>query len=244
LKPVIALNTDQDSTHFLLLRTYWDAVTAAGGIPLFLPPIPALEDLDTVLESVDGLILTGGGDIDPSRYGAVRRGPAAPVLQPKHDADFLLANRAVEFGIPILGVCYGMQLLSVIHGGTLVQDIATEIPGARDHWGKPPADAEHPARLEKTSRVAEILGCTETTLNSHHHQAVKSPGTLRPTAWADDGVIEAVELPERAGGRFLIGLEWHPERMKDPAQRGFFRGLVEAAARYREGSGYDVTLIR
>lgn len=242
MKPLIGVNLDQDAKGFSLLRPYWDAISEAGGVAVALPPIFSLSDLDEVLETVDGLLLTGGGDIDPARYGERPHPSLKPVLQPKHDSDFQLAARAFEFGIPTLAVCYGMQLAAVIHGAKLVQDIGSSVRGALDHWGAPDRDAEHPVRLEAGSRVREILGSDTLMINSHHHQSVADAGSMKVTARAEDGVVEAVELP--GAERFFLGVQWHPERMKNrPDQLALYRALVDEAARYRDGSGFDVTFV-
>ncbi|MCE9584880.1 MAG: gamma-glutamyl-gamma-aminobutyrate hydrolase family protein [Planctomycetes bacterium] len=244
MKPLIGLNLNQDKDIFTLQKHYWDAVIACGGVPMPIGPLPTIDDVDAVLEMLDGLILTGGGDIDPARYGQKPHESFAPVAQPKHDADFQLAARALEFEIPILGVCYGMQLLTVLHGGDLVQDVPTMVKGALEHWGEPPKDAAHPIRIEKGSLIHRIQGCDTMLVNSHHHQAAGKTGTFRVTARSEDGVVEAVE-PAEPGKSFLLGVQWHPERMtNDPAGFAPYRALVEAAGRYRDGSGFDVTIIR
>ncbi|MCC6739437.1 MAG: gamma-glutamyl-gamma-aminobutyrate hydrolase family protein [Planctomycetia bacterium] len=244
MKPLIGLNLNQDKGTFSLQKPYWEVVVASGGIPVPVAPLESLDDVDAVLETLDGLVLTGGGDIDPARYGQRPHASLAPVLQPKHDADFQLAARALEFELPILGVCYGMQLLTVLHGGDLVQDVPTMVKGALEHWGEPPKDAEHPVRIEKGSVIHRIQGCEAMMVNSHHHQAAGKTGSLRVTARAEDGVIEAVEQAT-PGKAFLLGVQWHPERMKDkPGGFAPYRALVEAAARYRDGSGFDVTILK
>ena len=164
--------------------------------------------------------------------------------QPKHDSDFQLAARALEFGIPTLGVCYGMQLLAVLHGGKLIQDIPASVRTNLDHWGSTEMDAEHPVRLCGATAIHRILGCDSLLINSHHHQSVADPGTLIVSARAEDGVAEAVE-PKDLSEKWVLGVQWHPERMSPRAQGlAVYRALVEASARYAEGSGYDVTLLR
>jgi len=243
MKPLIGLNMNQEGGKYVLLHTYADAVVQSGGIPVFLPPVASLDDLDQVLEGLDGLVLTGGGDIDPARYGQPPHSSMRPVPQPKHDCDFQLAARALELGIPTLGVCYGMQLLAVIHGGTLVQDIAATVKGALDHWGNGKTDGEHPARVVEGTRVHRVLGCAGLTVNSHHHQSVLDPGSLVVSARSEDGIIEAVER-SGDGAAFVVGVQWHPERMKNrPAALAPYRALIDAALVYREGTGADVSIV-
>ena len=244
MKPAIGINLNQEGNRFTLRKEYWEAVSGAGGIPVVIPPLMALDDVDRVLESLDGLLLTGGGDIEPARYGERPAGKARPVPQPKHDSDFQLAARAIEFGIPTLGVCYGMQLLAVLHGGKLVQDIPASIKTSLDHWGSPDKDAEHPVRLSSSTAIHGILGCETLLINSHHHQSVGDPGTLVVTARAEDGVAEAVELKDFSE-KWVLGVQWHPERMSARAQGlAVYRALIDAASRYSEGSGFDVTIVR
>lgn len=244
MKPLIGLNLNQEGLKFSLQRPYWDAVTEAGGIPVPIAPLLSLDDTDAVLELLDGLVLTGGGDIDPARFGQKPHSSLKSVAQPKHDSDFTLAARALEFEMPILGVCYGMQLLTVLHGGDLIQDVPTMVKGCLDHWGQPPVDGEHPVRIEKDSVLGRLQGCASLLVNSHHHQAAGKTGTLRVTARSEDGVIEAVE-PAKPGKSFLLGVQWHPERMKSrPDGLVPYRALIEAASGYRDGSGFDVTILK
>jgi len=244
MKPLIGLNLNQEKNVFSLQLPYWDAVVESGGIPVPIAPLASMDDVDAILETLDGLVLTGGGDIDPVRYGQGQHRAHAAVAQPKHDADFQLAARALEFELPILGVCYGMQLLTVLHGGDLVQDLQSLVKGALEHWGEPPKDAEHPIRVEKGSLLHRIQGCESLLVNSHHHQAAGKTGTLKVTARTEDGVVEAVE-PSRPSKSFLLGVQWHPERMKSrPDGLAPYRALIEAAARYRDGSGFDVTILK
>ncbi|MEK7469955.1 MAG: gamma-glutamyl-gamma-aminobutyrate hydrolase family protein [Planctomycetota bacterium] len=244
MKPLIGLNLNQEKNVYSLQHPYWNAVVESGGIPVPIAPLTSLDDVDAILEVLDGLVLTGGGDIDPARYGHAQHRAHAPVAQPKHDADFQLAARALEFELPILGVCYGMQLLTVLHGGDLLQDVPTMVKGALEHWGDPPKDGEHPIRVEKGSLLHRIQGCESLLVNSHHHQAAGKTGTLKVTARTEDGVVEAVE-PSQPSKSFLLGVQWHPERMKSQADGlAPYRALIAAAAHYRDGSGFDVTILK
>ncbi|NUN50236.1 MAG: gamma-glutamyl-gamma-aminobutyrate hydrolase family protein [Candidatus Brocadiae bacterium] len=244
MKPLIALNMNQEAQVYSLRHSYRDAVVAAGGIPVFLPPLADLDDVDAVLEGVDGVVLTGGGDIDPARFGQKPHGSLTTVLQPKHDSDFRLAARALEFRLPTLGICYGMQLLTVLRGGDLIQDIPSMIPGACDHYGSPEKDSEHPVTLEEGSLIHRIVGKTRLSINSHHHQGAGKTGSLKVTARSEDGVVEAVE-PREQGDGWVLGVQWHPERMPGRVDMiAIYGALVAAAARYREGSGFDVTILK
>jgi putative glutamine amidotransferase len=221
-----------DSPALLLPRRYADSVAAAGGVPVLLPPVPGIEH---AVARLDGLILSGGGDIDPAEFGA----PAAPEIRgvrPARDAaEFALVSAAFERGLPLLGICRGLQVLNVARGGTLHQ----HLPSVVGHDGHRPVlggYGSHPVRVAPGSRLAGILGdageLDEFPVPTHHHQAIDRLGEgLTATAWTTDGVIEAVELapPAGANGTWLaMAVQWHPEAGTDPR---LFQALVAAAAR-------------
>ncbi|GAA3390961.1 gamma-glutamyl-gamma-aminobutyrate hydrolase family protein [Cryptosporangium minutisporangium] len=203
----------------LIPQAYVDAVTAAGGRALVLPPDTTD---DAVLDVLDALIVAGGVDVDPARYGAEPH-PSTDAPQPLRDAgELLLIQGAFARDLPLLGVCRGAQLMAVARGGTLIQDLPSGIH--REVLG---VFSSHPVRAEPGSGVARILGDAELKVNAHHHQAVDDPGALVVTAWAEDGTIEAVEDPTRT---FAIGVQWHPEMLDDPR---LFVALVDAASQAR-----------
>jgi len=228
-KPVIGLTTYLESAKFLvweteaalLHRVYVDCVVAAGGIPVLLPPVS--EAYDRLMSTVDGLVLTGGADVEPRRYG-----------QEQHPTTYTRPNRdEFEFGLfaaarrqrkPVLGVCRGLQVMSVALGGTLVQ----HLPEARESTEHQPAPATFgrgTVTLADGSRAAGILG-PETKTLCCHHQAIDRLGTgLEPVGWAADGTIEAAELP----GEFTLGVQWHPEQDTDDVR--LFQALVDASRR-------------
>ncbi|WP_306999342.1 gamma-glutamyl-gamma-aminobutyrate hydrolase family protein [Amycolatopsis thermophila] len=202
----------------LLPRSYVDSVRNAGGVPVLLPP--AGEDAD-VLSAVDALVLAGGADVEPERYGQPAQGKT--VTRPERDAfEFALARAALDRGLPVLGVCRGMQVLTVALGGSLIQ----HLPDRVGHTGHQPAPGVYgPSRvaLAGGSRLAGILG-TETKGQCYHHQAVDRLGDgLAAVGWAADGTIEAVELP---GDDFVVGVQWHPEQ--DTQEVRLFAALVAA----------------
>jgi putative glutamine amidotransferase len=212
-----------DQPAVLLPRRYTDMVAAAGAVPVLLPPIP---DVAQVLARLDGLVLSGGGDIDPGRYGAVRHPSCGPASLDRDRAEVELCLGALAAGLPLLGICRGLQVLNVALGGTLHQHLPDTV-GHDGHSPEPAGYGTHKVSVAAGTRLASILGTSETAVPTHHHQAVDRLGTgLIATAWADDGVIEAAE-PAQAGP-FVIGVQWHPEVGEDPS---LFTALVKHAAR-------------
>jgi putative glutamine amidotransferase len=206
----------------LLPHRYVDHLTAAGGRPVLLPPDPA-DDAGDVIDRLDGLLLTGGADIDPARYGAEPH-PRTVGLRPHRDASELaLLAAAMQRGVPVLGICRGMQLMAVASGGTLHQHLP-EIVGHDGHLPATGTFGEHAVDMAPTSRLAEILE-QRVTVRSHHHQGVASTGSATATGWSDDGSVEALEV---AGQAFSVGVLWHPEAGDDPR---LFAALVRAARR-------------
>jgi putative glutamine amidotransferase len=218
---------------------YVQAVLAAGGVPLVLSPLIGASRAAHALDGVDGLLLTGGEDMDPAWYGAE---PSPLLSLPSRERDlFELALFAVarERALPLLGICRGMQLINVALGGTLYQDLPSERPGLVEHRTEGPRDARsHRVRLEAGSRGAAALGTTGLTVNSSHHQAIRNlaPGLLA-TGWTDDDLIEVVETPLHTP--WLLAVQWHPEEMHADArapEHGLFAALVQEAAITRDGS--------
>jgi putative glutamine amidotransferase len=217
---------------------YVRALLAAGGVPLVLTPLMGPSLATRALDGVDGLLLTGGEDIEPSWYGA---SPSPLLSPPSRERDlFELALFAVarQHKLPILGICRGIQLINVGLGGTLFQDLPSERPGAVDHRPEGPRDSRsHRVRLQPASRAANALGGTSITVNSSHHQAIKdlAPGLIA-TGWTDDDLIEAAETP--ADTPWLLAIQWHPEEMHAEVRapdRGLFAALVREAGKSREG---------
>jgi putative glutamine amidotransferase len=218
-----------DTPALLLPRRYGDSVAAAGGIPVLLPPFPGIEHAALRL---DGLILCGGGDIDPAEFEAAPH-PETGGIRPERDAaEFALVSAALERGLPLLGICRGMQVLNVALGGTLHQHLPSVV-GHDGHCPIPGSYGSHLVRVAPGSQLSGILGgagqLDELPVPTHHHQGIDRLGDgLIATAWAADGVIEAVEFaaPEQTGQRFALGVQWHPEAGTDPR---LFRALVAAA---------------
>jgi putative glutamine amidotransferase len=214
-----------DLPAVLLPRRYADMVLAGGGQPVLLPPSPGIAG---VLARLDGLVLSGGGDIDPDRYGAARDPATDPANAARDDAELELARQAIAAGLPLLGICRGLQVLNVALGGTLHQ----HLPALVGHDGHSPAAhsyGTHKVSVAAGSQLAGILGRTEAAVPTHHHQAVDGlAGGLVATAWTDDGMVEAVEMTEPAS--FMVAVQWHPEAGDDLS---LFTALAAAAERYR-----------
>ena len=206
-------------------RTYSLAVGEAGGLPLILAPDAATTtDPDQLLEMLDGLILSGGADVDPSIYGA-KPEPETQVFDRERDEfELALANGALELDLPLLGICRGMELLNVACGGTLEQHVAE----ADRHLHTPGRFSDHDVRLEPGSLAARVLGRERVPVRSHHHQGVARLGAgLLPSGWSEpDGLIEAIEMPGRA---FVLGTLWHAEEER----RSPVVGALAEAARER-----------
>lgn len=237
MKPFIGLTCSTDtSSHdgpYSLNKSYIDMICQAGGIPIVLPSAERLieEDLGELLSKIDGLLLTGGPDVDPILYGEEPH-PSLGRVDPLRDAfEMALTKEALSKGMPILGICRGLQVLNVVVGGSLHQDIPSlGLPNAVKHiQGSPRWNPSHSVILEEGSRLKTILGDRRILVNSFHHQAVKSvaPG-FRVSARARDAIIEAIE---KADHPFTIGLQWHPEALctqKCPEALAIFKTFIEA----------------
>lgn len=223
--------------------SYVRSVLAAGGVPIILSPILGPSYAARALDGADGLLLTGGEDIHPAWYGAE---PSPHLYPPSRERDLFelaLFAAARQRELPILGICRGIQLVNVALGGTLVQDLPSERPGAIPHDPGAARDARtHDVRLQEGSRAAAALGRTRVTVNSFHHQAIdRLASGLVATGWTEDGLIEAVETGP--GTPWLLAVQWHPEEMHADArapERGLFRALVERTEMTeRSGAGQE-----
>ncbi len=212
------------------LSEYSQAILNAGGAPVILPAAQDRKSLESILASVQGLILSGGPDIHPRRYGEEPLAGLGEVDEALDRMELLAAGLAIEQGLPLLGICRGIQLLNVTLGGTLYQDIAAQVPESICHTPKTDkAVNTHTVRIEAGSRLRQIIGKHEIWVNGKHHQSLKDLAPdLVVTARAKDGIVEAVELP---GKRFIVGVQWHPEGTwrDDPYSRKLFSAFVQAA---------------
>lgn len=204
---------------------YVNAVEKAGGRPLLVPPTE--DGVEETLDALHGVIFSGGSDLDPGLYGADAH-PATDAPKPRRDqAEIAMLQAALARDMPVLAICRGSQLLNVARGGDLVQHLP-EVVGHERHRHDPGAFSDHAVQLAEDSRLGGLLG-RHAPVKSHHHQGMGRLGDgLREVAWAEDGVVEGLEDPEK---RFALGVLWHPEEGEDYA---LFKGLVDEAKRYRE----------
>jgi putative glutamine amidotransferase len=215
-----------DAEAVLLPRHYTEAIVRAGGVPVLLPPIPGV--IAAAADRLDGLLIAGGPDVDPARYGQERGPDTQPSVGDRDQAELDLLAAAVDDGLPVLGICRGMQLINVARGGSLIQHLPAVLQHDR-HAPTVGAYGSHPVSVAPGSRLAALLGRTAVPgVPTYHHQGVAAIGAgLVATAWADDGTVEAVEDPSLP---FCVAVQWHPEEGDDDA---LFHALVAAAHRAR-----------
>jgi putative glutamine amidotransferase len=223
---------DRREQYHVLRQDYVRSVEGAGGLPLILAPGKP-DDAPELLDRVSGLLLSGGSDVDPGLYGEVPHPQLGRVVRERDEFELGLVREALGRDLPILAICRGHQVLNVATGGTLIQDIPSEVVGDVDHdprrqrW-----ERAHDVRILDGTRLRRILGRETVSVNSFHHQAVKGLGRgLMASAWSQgDRIVEGIEAPER---RFVVGVQWHPESFWNQPD-GFqplFRALVEEAAK-------------
>lgn len=235
--PLIGLTTSTSSVDAYPERAYTNAaylraVQQAGGVPILLPPQLSQRARDELWRRLDALILTGGGDLDPARFGEPRHPTVYDVSVARDALEIELTRRALAENVPLLAICRGIQVLNVVLGGTLVQDIASDLGSPITHSQTERRDQPtHAVKVQEGSRLAGILGRLEVDVNSFHHQAIKDLGSrLVAVGVAPDGVIEAAEVADHP---FAVAVQWHPEDLvdHDDAARSLFRAAVEAAIR-------------
>ena len=235
-QPLVALIATRQ-THpkraptYEIQQAYLDAILTAGGLPILLPTSLPINALPELVNRFNGFVLSGGGDVDPALYSG-HLDTTIHSIDPERDAfELALIPLVRATDKPLLAICRGMQVLNVALGGSLYEDIASALPAAQRHDWYPnyPRDyLAHTVEVEPGSRLAEILGTHKLRTNSLHHQAIRQPApALDVVAHAEDGVIEAVELPEK---RFAIGVQWHPECLpEEPAMQRLFKAFVIAS---------------
>jgi len=238
MKPLIGITMrhELETERFYLARFYSEAIEAAGGVPVHLSLIPKASYVESVLEKLDGVLLPGSAsDVDPLRYGHEPHRKLGAVHPLRDETDALVLEGVERRGLPLLAICFGLQIWNVFRGGTLIQDIESELPAAIKHeQGAPRGRRSHRVRLLAESALAGLAGGESVLVNSHHHQAIETVGTdLRATAWTADGLIEALEelIPER----WALGVQWHPEIEweGDRFSENLFKSFIEAAEKFK-----------
>ena len=204
---------------------YCRAVERAGGIPVLLPPVKSLKQ--PLASLCQGLLLSGGGDPDPSLYGELPHPKLGKVDQERDHWELTLIHKAREEQIPILGICRGIQILNVALGGSLYQDLPSQYIEADEHWQKLPGEeVSHRVQIKESTMLFSLLEQNIIWTNSHHHQAIKKLALgLIISAQSDDGVIEGVEA---TGEHFILGVQWHPERLTTQESSRIFAGFISA----------------
>lgn len=237
LKPVIGIAAwrqtvevwESRMTIFQIDQAYVQRVYAAGGIPFLVPHVP-VDMLADLVQRIDGLVLTGGDDVDPRSYGETDQGECKHCDIEADRAEIALVKQCIDAGIPILGACRGIQIINVAYGGTLHQEMTVE---GTCHGPRPTVLDEilalrHSIEIEPGTRLAGILGASPRTVNTTHHQAIRDLADgFEVTARAPDNTIEAIEA---SNGNYVIGVQWHPEKLPPPDCQELFDDLVRSAA--------------
>ena len=224
-----SIRLDGDTSRVRLTAAYVTALESAGLIPLIVPPLSRASAAAVILDSVSGLVLTGGEDIDPARYGEKRHEKIRSINAARDATEIALIEEAKARGKPILAICRGIQILNVALGGTLVQDIPSQLDTKIAHDEDSPRNSRsHDISIEPGSLIAKAVGTEHCTVNSFHHQSVKRVADgMRVTARSPDGVIEGLES---ADDWWVIAVQWHPEEMTDspePWDRGLFKAFAQ-----------------
>ncbi len=235
MKPVIGVTPlyDVEKSSIWMLPGYMDGILQAGGVPVILPLSAEDADIERLFRVIDGLLLTGGQDVDPSLYGEERNEKCGEVYPPRDTLEKKLFQKAMSLDMPVFGICRGLQFINAAMGGTLYQDLPTQFvsPNAENHSQSLPYDQfQHKVTVIQSSPLYALLETEKLPVNSYHHQGVRTlaPGLL-PSAIAEDGLVEAIYAPHKS---FVQAVQWHPEFCfeTDEASRKLFRAFVTACA--------------
>jgi len=235
----ITTRIEQDTDRFYLARFYSEALEAAGCVPLLIPLIPKAEYVSALMEDLDGVLLPGSdSDVDPLRYEQEPHAHLGTVQPVKDETDMLVLAEIERRALPLLAICFGMQILNVSRGGTLIQDIRTQLPQSIKHEQGAPRDRHsHRVRFHPDSFLREMARDETALVNSHHHQAIEKIGRhLAAVAWTADGLIEALE--DTRADHFVTAVQWHPEINweQDNFACAIFNRFAGQAAAYRNRS--------
>ena len=237
----LTMRLELDSRRFYLGRDYCEALDASGGVPFHIGLIPDKKYIIESLKHLDGILLPGSDtDVDPHRFGEDPHLRLGKVIPEKDETDLMVLEEAEKLNIPVLGICYGMQALNVFRGGTLYQDIESQMSNSIKHeQGKPLDRNSHAIKIGQGSILARLITNNNANdvirVNSTHHQAIKVVGkNLKATAWANDGVVECIE--DIRENRFNLGVQWHPELSwkTDELSKQIFNVFVERCSKYAE----------
>lgn len=236
---MVALSSTADAAngnpHRVRLNSaYVKALESAGLIPLVVPPLSSTDAVAEILSRVDGVLLTGGEDVEPSLYGQPRSSHCGEPNLARDHTEIALVRAAQEMKVPLMAICRGPQVLNVALGGTLIQDIPSEVPNALQHEDRADRSARvHEVSIEPGSRLAAAVGSTRIKVNSLHHQsALDIAPALKATAHAPDGIVEGLET--KSDDWWVLGVQWHPEEMNDspePWDRGIFKAFADRITR-------------
>lgn len=225
----ITMRLEIETRRFYLGRDYSEALEGLGAIPFHLSLIPDEEYIFGCLKNLDGILLPGSDtDVDPLRFGEEPHPNLKKIIPEKEETDLKILAAAEKLNIPVLGICFGMQVLNIARGGSVFQDIESQIPNAIKHeQGMPLERNSHSLKIAEDSLLAELAAEKNVRVNSHHHQSIRDVGkNLKPTAWAKDGVVEGIEDTRK--DRFALGVQWHPELSwkTDDLSRNIFETFI------------------
>ncbi len=229
--PVIGVTTAhlEEEINTYPRHYYVQAIYKSGATPILIPVIPDQDAVDHYMQIVDGLILSGGTDVDPKYFGQEPIRGTGRVYPERDSLEIALARKALKLKLPVLGICRGIQVLNIAFGGDIYQDIYSQVPGVLEHSQKAPRNSSwHSIELLPESKVGRILGVKELRVNSFHHQAIRNiaPG-FRVVARSRDGIIEGIETENH---QFVIGVQWHPEALveDDDIALNLFQAFIKA----------------
>jgi putative glutamine amidotransferase len=226
----ITMRLESETNRFYLGRDYSEAIEGLGAIPIHISLIPNKDYIADIVSDLDGILLPGSNtDVDPLRFGEEPHPKLGRVIFEKEETDLLVIKEAEKRNLPILGICFGMQILNVYRGGTLIQDIESQVENCIKHQqGKPFERNSHSIKVADNSRLSRLITTKVMQVNSHHHQAVREVGeNLTATSHANDGIIESIE--DIRHDKFIVGVQWHPELSwkTDELSRKLFETFIE-----------------